>query len=198
MGFASRARVKLILNIPDSDTSRDAEIDDLILGVDAELLDIFQLDQVDPKTYTEVLDVVDRDDGQEWIRTHAYPVIQVVSVQDVDQDDPYASSILYTKGLGQIFLSSGTFRYGRQTTRASFIAGFQDGTPARAALEMCANQAAALYANTNSRLGIIEEQIGKYRARIGGGVGGSGALISRDGLPMSWGRIMTRYVRVFP
>lgn len=193
MGFATLAKVKLMLGIPDSDTSRDELINCAVDAVNGEMLDIFCLEQCEPKIYTNTLDIVERG-RQDWVKTPSYPIISIVSVVDADSGTAYDSSLLYNRPLGRILLKTGCFRYGNQTITATYLAGFEAGSRALAALSNAANQAAVMQVKVGVNVGFIEEKIGKYSYKLGSQ--GSG-LIGADGLPLSWHRTMNRYIRAF-
>jgi len=192
--FAELSKVKLLMGIPSTDTSRDAALQCIVDMVNAEMLTLFCLDQVDSKVYTDVLDITERDDFQNFVKTRSYPIVDVIEVKDVN-GTVYDPANLYHRPLGRIMLSSGCFRRGCQTTVATYTAGFESGSVPRLALGMAAVQAVIAQANTVQKAGFIEEQIGKYRYRLGGR--NNSGLISPSGLPLAWGRIMCQYTRVF-
>lgn len=196
MGFATLESVKLILEIDPSDTSQDANLQLIVDAVNGEMLDLFGLTDADPSPYTEILDIIERDDGQDWVKVNAYPITSLSTVQDVG-GKVYSNA--YHRPIGRVNLKCGCFRYGRQTTEVSYMAGFEPSSPARKALNNAANMAVIAQYNTAPKTGFIEEQIGKYRVKLASvsGGGGGGGLISEDGLPMAWGRIVSRHVRAF-
>lgn len=203
MSFVDLATLKQRLRIPASDTSQDDLLTGIVAGVNAELLNMFNLDACAETTYTHSFDVLDEVQGL-WL--HSYPVTGVtsVTVDGTVQDAATYYLDQRTAPLGSLMRKAAGaasakayWPIGPQVVTVQYTAGWASGTPSDDLISAAVAIAVWVY-NTEPKAGFESERIGQYSYKLASGAAGVGfGGANAGGFPPGAARVLAQWVRPF-